>query len=334
MSERIEQVDISVFVQKANGRAYEIASVEDVKVSMSKNSATTLSVKSYRDVITPEVDEGVLIMVNKSGFVWGYIDDTDKKQKFVTINASDQLRYLVSNIRTQNYGAITLSEFVRQVLADMNANRVEAIDDTSETLPEIIMQESKVLDTIVEQINKEYDTYGKKYFIYDNFNNLNFKSQLNMLVPMNDFVISHYNTFDYDYKESVKDQLTAVTVKSSSSSDGQAETFFARNESAITRHGFKHGVVTANEGENLSVVAAQTLENKGKIYPTLTCSTVGHLAVRPGCLVFVDYFTNGEGDQREFIHGWFEVDSVTHNFSLGTYTMDLDMSLYEMEPYW
>lgn len=323
------------YLQKADGGMWDMAMVGDASISMTKNAATTFNLKLYRDEVTSENYETLVLLIDGTPFIWGYVVKTSKSQKFVSVSAIDQIHYLAKNSRTQNYGELTASDFIKRLLDDLGAVTVGDIEDTGFKLPEIIMQATVALDAIVDAINKTFEGSGKKFFLYDDCHKLCLSSQESLRVPESELNITHANCKSYTYDEDATDVYTAVKGTTQTEKEDENKSVVKRNEEAIERYGLMQKEITVQDGANLDTAVENTLSSNSNVKIALSATVLtGSTQVRAGSLVHVDFYTNGEADQREFIKGWFQVDSVTHKLSLGIHEMDLNLSLVEMEADW
>lgn len=324
--------DIRCILQQADGTAWEVASIGDISISMSKNTATSLSGTLYRDNnLTPAGSESLIVLLDGEVFMWIYLEEISKgEEHIIKVSGIDQLKFLVKNERTQNYGELSVGEYTRRVLADLNAMNTGDIDDSGFILPEIVMQQTKVLDQIIDCINKTYENTGEKFFLYDEGHKINLRNQENMRIPESDFMVSVFNTSSYSWGENVKDIYTSVKAYTQEENLDDEKTKTAEDSEAISRHGFMQKEITVQDGEDPLTVARTTLEGLKNPQVSLKVSGVfGDTRVRPGTIIYVDLYSYNSSKTPDPIIGWYEVESCSHNLSTGAHFMDLDLTLVE-----
>lgn len=110
--------------------------------------------------------------------------------------------------------------------------------------------------------------------------------------------------------------------------DRKFESWEVYNQDLIDKFGYHVYREGLNEGENGQTKAETLWKQHCLPEQTLSLSRVfGEPSVRGGSIILVDVFTN---DRKDYIRGWFTVNTVTHNISEGTYTMDIDATLHTM----
>lgn len=325
------QHTVRVLLQKADGTVWECEAIGDLSLSMSKNAATSLSGTLFRREATAKNEESIILLLDGEPYFWGYIDHVSGGEEYLmNFDATDQIKFLVSNDRTQNYGEITLSEFTRRVLADLKVNNLGTIDESGHVLPEIVMQQTKVLDQIVDCINKTYDATGRKYFLYDECHILTLRSQKSMTINETQFQVNVFNTGSYSWEEDSSGVYTAVKAYSQTEDGEGNNTVEVQNDEAVARYGYRLREITVQDGEDPLSVAQNTLDELSKPAKKLSVSNViGDTRIRAGCVIYVDLYSWSDSKSPDRIVGWYEVDSCSHTISGGTHFMNMDLTEYK-----
>lgn len=137
---------------------------------------------------------------------------------------------------------------------------------------------------------------------------------------------------DYSYDETLDDTWTAARVEerlTNQEAEGEDKTEIrtttVRNDELIEKYGFLENFETVEEGENPQTKAEGLLNESYPPKRTLSLTGVqGDMTVRGGTPILVDFFT---GERKEFIRGWYCVESVTHTIEDGYHSMDLTATI-------
>lgn len=329
---------IDIRVGKYQGNPWKLAVIGDVTLTRSINASSCLKFTCYRDEITPEKGEFIAFMLDGVHDVfYGTVEETEKHSKTVDITCYDQIHFLAENSYTQNYGNIKASDLVIRIADDFGFSIMDVpnIADTEYIIPNVILQNSNLHDTIVDALNITYRNTGKKFYLYDWFNNLCLDSGDNPeTLKINTYMVTHHTCKSYVYKEPLDGLKTSVEITTPDGANPDKKNYY-KNDELVARYGKRTESKKIDPGENPDQVAQSILDDKSFMAYNLTVSqAIGDHRVFGGSSIYVDFYTNGLPDQREFIRGWFRVNSVTHTFSKGTHLMDLDMSLLSMDDDW
>lgn len=110
--------------------------------------------------------------------------------------------------------------------------------------------------------------------------------------------------------------------------DRKFESWEVYSQDAIDKYGYHVYRDTLEEGENPDNKVETLYEQHCMPERTINLNKVfGEPNVRGGSVILIDFFTN---DRKEYIRGWFRVDSVSHSINEGTYTMDIQATLIHM----
>lgn len=334
----VGKTKIDVMCGKASGAVHRMAVVGDLTLTRSVNAASTMTFTARRSEITPELGEVVTLTVDEQhDMFWGYITSVKKHSKTVDITAQDQIRYLRENTYTQNYGTLKASELIVRMADDFGFAMVDppTVADTEYPIPNVILQGAKPLDVIIDALNITFRNTGKRYYVFDAYHNLCLDWDENPeTLKVTTFEVTHFNIRDYSYNEELGDLRNIVKVTTKKTETAEEKTYVAQDAGSVARYGKLELTQEVDDKENPQAVADELLkENSGHDKTLSVTGAVGDPRIMGGSSIHVDLYTNGLEDQREFIMGWFKVENVTHKFSIGTHTMDMELTEIEMEAF-
>lgn len=325
-------------VGKRNGKVYSLAVVGDVTVTRSVNAAACMKLNVIRDAITPEKGEFIAFRLDDAhDFFYGTIEETSKSKNLVELTCYDQMYFLANNTYTQNYGSLKASDLIVRMADDFGFTMVDPpnVADTGYTIPEVIIQNQNLLDVLIDALNDTYKNTGKKFYIYDYFNNLCLDSgDHDNTLKVNTCIITPETCEDYSYKESLSGLFNRIKVETKEEDQADRKTVIVENKDSINLYGVREYYSQVDDKENIDNVAKTLLEDKCFLkYKMSVSNQIGEPRVVGGSSVYVDFYAE-RFTVREYIRGWFRVDSVTHKFSNGTHLMDLELSLLQMDDDW
>lgn len=323
---------------RRGGRNYKLAVIGDITVTRSINSAATMKLTVLRDAITPEKGEFIAFRLDGvHDFFYGTIEETSKSKDKVELTCYDQLYFMANNTYTQNYGTLTASELLTRMCDDFGFTIVDPpnIADTEYPIPDVIIQDNNLLDTMVDALNITYRNTGKKFYIYDYFNNVCLDSgDHDGTLKVDTCMITPQTCKDYSYEETLNGVYNKITVQTKEENLADRKTVVAQDDASIKSFGVREYYTQVNDGENPDNVAKTLLEDKSFLkYKLRVTDQIGEPRAVGGSSLYVDFY-NPTFKIREYIRGWFRVDSVTHKFSNATHYMDLDLTLIEMNDNW
>lgn len=333
----VGKTTIDICCGKKTGGVWLMTVVGDVTLKRDVNSAATLSLTCRRGTITPERGDVITMTVDgEHDMFYGYVTSTRKHSKTVDVTARDQLYYMARNTYTQNYGCLKASDLLIRMCEDFGFDIVYPpnIADTEYEIPDVVVQDAKPLDVIVDALNITYRNTGKRYYVYDAFKNVCLDIDTNPeTLKVMTFEVRHSNIHDYSIDEDMEDIVNTAKAHAQSEEDDDQKTFTAEDAASQEQFGKLETNKTVGADEDPQSVAEGLLTGPDPLGMSVS-GAIGEPRVIAGSSVHVDLFSNGLPEQREFVRGWFKVESVTHKFSLGTHTMDLELSLIEMEDNW
>lgn len=330
---------VDIRVGKYQGSPYKLAIIGDVTLTRSINASSCLKFTCLRDKITPEKGEFIAFRLDDVHDVfYGTIENTVKHSKTIDVTCYDQIYFLANNTYTQNYGSLTASDLVIRMCDDFGFSIMDVpnIANTEYVIPDIILQSSNLLDVIVDALNITYKNTGKRFYLYDWFNNLCLDSGDNPeTLKISTLKITHTTCKSYSYTEPLEGFFDKIVVHTPEEDQAERKTVEVQNDELVSRFGQRCYDTKINDKENADNVANTLLEDKSRMNYKLSVSQAyGDIRVFGGASVYVDFFSNGLPDQREYIRGWFRVNNVTHTFSKGTHFMDFEADLLSMDDDW
>lgn len=337
----IGKTKIQLMLQKADGKQYLLAVDGAITLSRAPNAASSLSCTCLRNnsegtlAVTPENGEALGLIIDDGHMMfWGYIFETKKKGKKVDIVAYDQLTYLAKNTDAQAYGNVKASELYTRIIQDNQlASKFSDIMDTEYTIPDVVVNNSKYLDVLEDALNITYRNTGRRFYIRDAYNNLCLQDE--ELMAVTTLELTHNTIQDYSYNESINDMYNVIKIQSEQEQLADRTTTVVQSDDSVNRYGRLQYFEQIKEGENAQQVANTLLSEKNQVVVSLSVTGAqGDPRVWGGSPVFVDLFTNGWGESREFIRGWFRTENVTHHIEGALHTMDLELTLIEMYNDW
>lgn len=335
--------NIEILSQDYDGVVRKINTVGDATLERTPNNPSCLKLKVRRNDIngayTPENGNIVTLTVdNVHDMFFGYVVNTSKEERTIEITCYDQLWYFSQNSYSKNFGTISASDLYIKMADEFGFTMVTppTVEDTVYKIPDVIMENAKPMDTMKDALNITFEHTGFRYYIYDAFNNLSLaRGEHPETLKVNTLVICPDNCKSYTYEESIENMYNVIKLKRQSDKDKPAETVEIKDDESVHKYGSLEYSEQGQEGVDLNEAGKKLLEEKNTVDIKLHCSDViGEPRVWGGSMVFVDFFSTGEEDSREYIRGWFQVDSVTHKFSNATHYMDLDLTLIWMYDDW
>ena len=318
-----------LLVQK--GKVYDCVVKDKITITREKNAASKLSCSILRDTISPEVgNELAFILQGQHNQFKGYIVTTNKSGIWCDVEAYDQLYYMNRNKSRFSYENLTAGQVADRLCRDRQYGILDPpmFADTKYVIPSRIEENVSDLTIITTALDLTFQNTGYRYYIWDDYGSINITHDGDLAAMANLWVTMAYIE-DYKYQETLDNKWTAVRVEkqlpSSGDEQGKVETFTAKNDTAIEWWCYLENFDTVKEDENGQAKALQLLENDLPLGISLSLTGVqGNITVRGGTPILVDFFT---GERREFIRGWFCVDTVTHNIENGMHTMDIECSM-------
>ena len=280
---------------KRGGKVYELAVIGDVTVTRSVNSAACMKLTVLRDEITPEKGEFIAFRLDGGHDVfYGTIEETSKSKNLVDLTCYDQMYFLANNTYTQNYGTLKASDLIVRMADDFGFTMVDPpnVTDTEYAIPDVIIQNQNLLDVLVDALNITYRNTGKKFYIYDYFNNLCLdKGDSDGTLKVDTCIITPETCEDYSYKETLSGVYNKVTVQTKEENQADRKTVVLEDKASIEMFGVREYYSQVDDKESIDNVARTLLEDKSFLqYKMSITNQIGDPRVVGGSSVYVDLY--------------------------------------------
>ena len=310
-----------------DGRVFDVVVKDRITITREKNAASKLSCSILRDTITAEVGNTLAFILDEQHYQFkGYIVTTKKSGQWCEVEAYDQLYYMNRNKRRMAYADLTAAQLTDRICRDRPYSIIDPPNfaDTKYIIPARVEENVSDLTIITTALDLTFQNTGYRYYIWDDYGSITVSHDGDLASQSNVWITAAFIE-NYTYTETLENQWTAVRVEKQVAGDsqqGSIETAIAWTKYAADRWGYLEDIQNADDGENAQAKADQLLENSLPVGTSLSLSGVqGEITVRGGTPILVDFFT---GERREFIRGWYCVDTVTHTIENGLHTMDIE----------
>lgn len=248
------------------------------------------------------------------GFVFTKSRDKDG---VISVTAYDQLRYL-KNKDTYVYENKTASEVV-QMLAEDFSLKLGSIEDTKHKIESRVEDNQTLFDIIQNALDITLLSTKQMYVLYDDFGKLTLKNIESMKINV---LIDENAACNLDYKTSIDGETyNQIKLIYENNDAGKREIYITKDGENIN----KWGVLQYFEKINSDQGAKDKADGMLKLYNNKTRNltikeAVGYSKVRAGSMIMVS-LKLGDIDANS----WLIVEKVTHKYSEGIHTMDLNL---------
>lgn len=244
------------------------------------------------------------------------------KDRFVTITAYDQLRYL-KNKDTYIYENKTASELLQMIASDFELQTGD-IEDTAFKIPSRVEENSTLFDMIENAIDLTLQNTKEMFVLYDDFGRLALKNISSMFVKKDGgyLLIDEESGENYEYSSSIdSDTYNKIKLTYDNEDAGKREVYIAQDGSNINSWGVLQYFDTLKEGENGQAKANALL----KLYNAKTrklriTKAFGDCNARAGSMIAVRLDL---GDMT--VNNFMLVEKAVHTFNLDEHFMDLTL---------
>ena len=266
------------------------------------------------------IQEGnpVKLIVDGVNCFFGYIFKKQRsKDKIISVTAYDQLRYF-KNKDTYCYIGKTASQLLQMICADFNL-KAGAIEETGYVIPQRIESNKTLFDIVQTGLDLTMMNTNKLYVLYDDYGEITLKDIASMKIPL---IIDEETGQSFDYTSSIDDNTyNQIKLTYDNEKTGKRDVYMAKDSAHIVDWGILQYYDTLKEGENGAEKASKLLEAYNKKTRKLKISGVfGDVRIRAGTAPLIKL---NLGDIA--VSNFMLVSSVTHTFSNGLHTMDLDL---------
>lgn len=304
-----------------NGKKiYAPAVLDDIQWSTERTgSPGQLTFKVYvDDKLNITEGNAVRFKWNDNKIFYGFIFSKKRdKEKFYSITAYDQLRYL-KNKDTYVYENKTANEVIKMICDDFNM-KTGTLEDTKYKIPSRVEDNQALWDIIQSSLDLTLTNKKSMYVMYDDFGKITLKSLKNMYVNL---LIDEETGQNFDYESSIDDSTyNKIKLVYDNEKTGKRDVYIAKDSSHINSWGVLQYYDTLQDGENGKTKADALLS----LYNTKTRKlsikkTLGDCRVRAGSMIGVIMDLD---DVK--VKNYMLVESCKHTFKNNEHLMDLTL---------
>lgn len=315
------------------GQIWDMVAIGSLKISKKKNEPGSLSGVFLRDYMTLERGDIIAVQTDDKisddvDLFYGFVEDTEKANDECSATAYDQLHALQKSKVIKTYGDIKASDLYRQMSDEHKLFMLDPpnVVDSGYVVPGVIADNEAPMDLLIETLNSTFKATGKQYYVFDFFKNLCMEEQEGYRIDKTAYEINTDNLKSYSYGENGEDYINEVIIRSNDDQNTVLAT--RRDEQSIDRYGLITYTDRVGDGENAEVVADEIFNARRNIIPEMSVSVYGvNPHTIPGRLIHVDLYTA----RKEYICGWFSIESCDYTLEAGTGMMDMKLKLFQME---
>lgn len=315
-----------MFQNILNGEVWDLAPVvKGFKLSSERSgTATKLEIELLSDMAFPEGSRLALKADNMNLF-YGYLFRVKRsKNNKRTLVFFDQKKYLLRN-GTYIFKNKNLSEIVTTIAKDyeLTAGKLNA---PSVKLPAILKEDKTALDIIEECIDQILVQTGELIVFWDEFGELRLEYPKNLAILT---ILGEGSIVtDYEYESSIEDSANIISLLHENSETGQRTLYKYKDSNNMKKWGNLEYFKVVNENLNKAQIDAMgdmliKLKNKPKETVKLSMS-VGDFEFKAGRSAYVDL-------PEINIKGWYLLETVSHDVTPSTHTMEIELWLGEGE---
>ena len=227
----------------------------------------------------------------------------------ITYKAYDGLNRLIKSNGTYNFKNTTPEKITIKICNEIQMKTGNIIK-TNVPIKSMLCENEGLYTIIMKGYTKAYKVNGYKYMPLMIGDKL---SVIRRGEIVTDFVLSDkYNIISSKYEEDISNIVNKVKIYN----ENHVQVGEVKNESSISSYGIFQDSMTKEDGENSVTTAKSMLQGESQ---TLNVSALGNIACISGYGVrLIDSVTG--------MDGYFWIESDTHTWSNGTYTMDLELA--------
>ena len=318
---------MEVLIDNLNGTVWDmpVSSIE-WKTSRIGKIGTLDAKLVISDPLKHPVENGNIIRVmdGENKVFYGFVFDVGfNKSDTVTINAYDQLKYLMFN-DTFVFSATTATAAIKKIATDAKC-KVGTFEDTGYKVPALIEDDKKALDVAMKFLDSTLIATNRNFVLYDDFGSLALKNINNMKIAADNFYIGEESLlFDFDYKKSIdKETFNRVKLVHDNKETKKREVYIVQDSASIAKWGRLQEFKKVDDNmkpAQIKDLADRIIKLRNRETKTLSLECLGHWAVRGGSFVMIYIEKFG-------IKEYFLVDECTHKWNEGVHQMSLDLKV-------
>lgn len=311
------------WTKKSNGKTYNITKAVgtvtwsgSVVQAARQASITVLNAPNDTNIkklkLNLAVGDVIALYEDSVNIFYGEIQTSEKKSEIgtITYNATDLLGHLLRiNINEKFKGKTP--EKITQQLCRKYGIPVGTIAKTNKAVRKIIIDGSSIYDTVMQAYTKAAKSTGKKYMCY--------MKGKKFCVKVKGTVVSGYtlsedkNIISSSYEETIENMVDQVKIYN----DKGKKIGVVKNSGHIKRYGVYQDIYTKEKGVNAKKAAQSMLNGVEKKVNAEIIN--GNIKCTAGAGVRVK-------DKATGLSGLFWIDSDTHTWEGGRYTMSLELN--------
>ena len=266
--------------------------------------------------------DAVALMYDDVKMFWGYIFSKQRtKEQVITVVAYDQTRYL-KNKETYCYDGKTATEVIKMIANDYRL-QLGALADTEYVICNRVEDDKTLWDIIYNALDFTQIYSGKGFVFYDDFGSLTLKSYDDLRVPL--ALVDDDNTLiDFNYKTDIDtNTYNRVVMYRDNETTLCRDVYISQDSLNEIKWGVLQYTQRASDSytENqIQDLCDRTLALYNRKKRTFSIEDAGNANVRAGVGVWVNI-----KDVGEEINAGFVVESCTHTFENGRFTMKLEL---------
>ena len=266
--------------------------------------------------------DAVALMYDDVKMFWGYIFSKQRtKEQVITVVAYDQTRYL-KNKETYCYDGKTATEVIKMIANDYRL-QLGALADTEYVICNRVEDDKTLWDIIYNALDFTQIYSGKGFVFYDDFGSLTLKSYDDLRVPL--ALVDDDNTLiDFNYKTDIDtNTYNRVVMYRDNETTLCRDVYISQDSLNEIKWGVLQYTQRASDSytENqIQDLCDRTLALYNRMKRTFSIEDAGNANVRACVGVWVNI-----KDVGEEINAGFGVESCTHTFGNGRFTMKLEL---------
>ena len=237
------------------------------------------------------------------------------KEHHIEVTCYDQIRYL-KNEYTYLFENKSANQIIESLCRDFNLNTGN-FDDTEYIIPYLIKEKTSALDIVEDVLEETLTNTGNRFVLYDEFGTLQLKNCANMV---SDVLVFENTAENFDYSSSI-DEETYNEIVLYYKQDNTIIPFSASDQDKIKQWGtlrYFEEVTSPSIAQNKADALLKLYSRKTRNLEV--SGAFGDISIRGGTLIPVN-LDLGDIVAKQYMI----VESVTHNFEDGIYTMDLKL---------
>ena len=313
---------------KSAKKVFEISSITDGEVTISQKREGTPAKLDFSLLkeggISYHEGDKIEFSYNGDDIFSGYVFKKEKSDKIIKTTAYDQLIYLKQNRGNYNFSGVDVGKRIKTVSGEFNLI-AGSIANTGAVLADKLYKEKSLLEIITDSVQRTNVQTGKIYVFYDDFGKLTLKESKDLISKI--MLSKDGNIESYNYTTSLEESYNRVTLVQKNKKSGAMDAYIVKDDASESLWGRLQYFEEVDENLNPAQIkekAERLFKFYGQKRRKLRLSTLGISEVRAGCLVFLDIPNLGDISLSKVLL----VESVTHRFSAGGHTMDLEMEIY------